>query len=203
MLHAYLLDEDYRAFDNGFFGIHPKEAESMDPQQRILLETVYEALEAAGHSIHELMGSSTAVYVGQMTDDHEDMLLRDVDSAPQYAATSTSRAIMANRISHFFDWRGPSVSVDTACSSSLVALHQAAATLRSGESKMAIVAGVNLITSPKMFIYESNVDKLPSPSRCICLIMFHSFTCFLHRGDVECGIRQRTGMDGARVLPPS
>ncbi|GAW13549.1 hypothetical protein ANO14919_029360 [Xylariales sp. No.14919] len=166
VLHAYLLDEDYRAFDNAFFGIHPKEAESMDPQQRILLETVYEALEAAGHSIHELMGSSTAVYVGQMTDDHEDMLLRDVDSAPQYAATSTSRAIMANRVSHFFDWHGPSVSVDTACSSSLVALHQATATLRSGESKMAIVAGVNLITSPKMFIYESNLHMLSPSGRC-------------------------------------
>lgn len=70
----------------------------MDPQQRILLETVYEGIESAGYSINKLRGSSTAVYVGQMTADYYDVLLRDVDSVPQYIATGTSRSIMSNRV---------------------------------------------------------------------------------------------------------
>lgn len=70
----------------------------MDPQQRLLLETVYEGIESAGYSLHELRGSSTAVYIGQMTADYFDVLLRDVDSIPQYLATGTSRSIMSNRV---------------------------------------------------------------------------------------------------------
>ncbi|KAI8628964.1 hybrid PKS-NRPS PsoA [Xylariaceae sp. FL1651] len=163
--YSYLLEEDFRVFDHSFFGIHPREAESMDPQQRILLETVYEGLESAGYSMHDLGGSSTAVYVGQMTNDYYDLLLRDLDNAPQYAATGTSRAMMANRISHFFDWKGPSAVIDTACSSSLVALHQAVQSLRSGESDMAVVAGVNLILGPEMFLSESNLHMLSPNGR--------------------------------------
>ncbi|KAI1392616.1 hybrid PKS-NRPS PsoA [Hypoxylon trugodes] len=162
---AYLLGEDPRLFDNGFFNINPKEAEAMDPQQRILLETVYEGLESAGCSMNELRGSSTSVFVGQMTDDYYELLLRDLDTAPQYAATGTSRAIMANRISYFFDWKGPSIAIDTACSSSLVALHQAVQTLRSGESQMAVVAGVNLILGPDKFIFESKLHMLSPTGR--------------------------------------
>lgn len=158
MTHSYLLEEDPLVFDNDFFNIHLREAEAMDPQQRILLEVVYEGIESAGYSMFDLQGSSTAVYVGQMSDDYRDLLLRDVDSHPQYLGTGTSRAIMANRVSYFFDWRGPSVTIDTACSSSLVALHQAIQTLRSGESDMAVAAGVNLILGPEMYIFESSVS---------------------------------------------
>lgn len=134
----------------------------MDPQQRILLETVYEGIESAGYSLPALKGSSTSVFVGQMLDDYRDLLYKDVEAHPQYIATgASSRAITANRVSYLFDWRGPSMTIDTACSSSLVALHQAVQSLRSGESDMAVVAGVNLILSPDAFIFESSVRYTP------------------------------------------
>ncbi|KAF2098822.1 polyketide synthase [Rhizodiscina lignyota] len=165
VLHSYLLTEDHRVFDNNFFKIHPKEAESMDPQQRMLLETVYEGMDAAGYSIQELQGTQTAVFVGQMTQDYSDLLLRDVDSVPQYAATGLSRAILSNRVSYFFDWKGPSTTIDTACSSSLVALHHAVQTLRSGESNLAVAAGVNLILGPDPYILESKLHMLSPTGR--------------------------------------
>src|SRR6185295_16984368 len=80
--HAYLLDEDPRVFDRDFFGINPKEAEAMDPQQRILLETVYEGLESAGYSIQQLRGSATAVFVGCMSFDYQFVAIRGIDSLP-------------------------------------------------------------------------------------------------------------------------
>ncbi|KAL7940875.1 polyketide synthase [Trichoderma barbatum] len=163
--HSYLLDEDFREFDHNFFNIHPKEAESMDPQQRMLLEIVYECIEAAGYSIQEMKGSQTAIFVGQMTQDYSDLLLRDIDSAPQYAATGISRAILANRVSYFFDWKGPSSTIDTACSSSLVALHHAVQTLRNGEATLAVTAGVNLILSPDPYILESKLHMLSPTGR--------------------------------------
>ncbi|RYP78583.1 hypothetical protein DL770_006878 [Monosporascus sp. CRB-9-2] len=138
--HSYLLDEDYRVFDNAFFNVHPREAESMDPQQRILLEAVYECIDSAGYSMSGLRGSSTGIFVGQMSDDYRDMLMRDVENHSQYQGSGTSRAMTANRVSYFFDWKGPSMNIDTACSSSLVALYQAIQTLRSGESQMAVAA---------------------------------------------------------------
>ncbi|KAK0618512.1 hypothetical protein B0T17DRAFT_592263 [Bombardia bombarda] len=163
---SYLCDEDLRAFDHEFFGIHAGDAEAMDPQQRILLEVVYEAIEAAGYSMEGLKGSQTGVFVGQMTDDYRDVLYRDVDNVPRYAATGISRAITANRVSYVFDWHGPSVNMDTACSSSLVALHQAVQALRNGESTLAVAAGVNLILGPEMFIMESKLHMLSPTGRC-------------------------------------
>lgn len=160
MSHSYVLEEDPGQFDHGFFNLHPKEAESMDPQQRILLEIVYEGIESAGYSISELRGSSTGVFVGQMTDDYYDLLNRDVQCSPQYTATGVTRSIVANRVSYFFDWRGPSVNIDTACSSSLVALHLAVQALRSGETQLAVAAGVNLILGPEKYIYESQVSQI-------------------------------------------
>lgn len=142
---SYLLTEDHRLFDAQFFKIKPVEAHSIDPQQRMLLETVYESIEAAGLTIEQLQGSDTAVYVGLMCEEYSGLQLRDLDSLPTYFATATARSIMSNRISYFFDWHGPCMTIDTACSSSLVAVHQAVQTLRSGDSKMAVVAGSNLI----------------------------------------------------------
>jgi acyl transferase domain-containing protein len=206
--HSYLLEEDPLVFDNDFFNIHLREAEAMDPQQRILLETVYEGIETAGYSMSDLKGSSTAVFLGQMSDDYRDLLLRDVDSHPQYLGTGTSRAIMANRVSYFFDWRGPSVTIDTACSSSLVALHQAIQTLRSGESDMAVAAGVNLILGPEMYIFESSVSFLSfsvlfiSYWRANDLTSFCSFICFLLRVAPACGTLAPTAMAEAKGSPP-
>lgn len=128
---SYLLEEDPRLFDASFFSIKPVEANVMDPQQRFLLETVYEALEPGGMSIQGLGGSQTAVYVGQMWADYDVHMLRDVDALPTYMGTGTARSILSNRLSHFFDWHGPSVTLDTACSSSLVAVYDAVSALRS------------------------------------------------------------------------
>ncbi|KAK0748473.1 hypothetical protein B0T21DRAFT_420395 [Apiosordaria backusii] len=207
---AYFLEEDFRLFDNGFFGIRKEEAESMDPQQRILLEVVYESLEAAGYSISHLKGSLTGVYVGQLNGDFYDVVLRNVDSAPQYAATGTARSIMSNRVSYFFDWNGPSITVDTACSSSLVALHLAVQALRGGESKMAIAAGVNLLLGPEQFIFESNLGMLSPNGRCamwdasadgyargdgVAAVLLKPLSAALKDGDhIECIIRQ-TGVN--------
>lgn len=146
--HAYLLDQDVRDFDAGFFNISRKEADSMDPQQRLLMETVYEALESGGHTIMSLRGTDTAVYVGVMGNDYECLLMRDVDNIPTYTATGTSRAILSNRISYFFDWHGPSLTIDTACSSSLIAVHQGVQALRTTESRVAVACGTTMILGP-------------------------------------------------------
>lgn len=145
---SYFLNEDPASFDNGFFNIQPGEAEAIDPQQRLLMETVYDSLCAAGQTIEGLRGSPTAVYVGLMCDDWSGVISNDLEVFPQYGATGMARSIMSNRISYFFDWHGPSMTIDTACSSSLVAVHQAVQTLRSGESQVAIAAGANLILTP-------------------------------------------------------
>nr|ALQ32968.1 putative polyketide synthase [Fusarium sp. NRRL 25184] len=163
--HAYLLDQDPRAFDRDFFGISPKEAQSMDPQQRMLLETVYEGIESAGYSMQQLRGSNTAVFVGVMFLDYQLISARGLDSLPQYHATGVAMSILANRLSYFYDWKGPSVGIDTACSSSLVALHYAVQTLRSGEAKMAVAAGSNLILVPDLFVSESSLNMLSPNGR--------------------------------------
>ncbi|KAI0966351.1 thiolase-like protein [Xylaria arbuscula] len=160
---AYLLEDDPLVFDNDFFNISAREAAAMDPQQRAILEVVYEAIESAGYSISKLSGSSTGVFVGQMSDDYRDLILRDVDCHSLYAGTGIARSILANRVSYAFDWKGPSINVDTACSYSLVALHQAVQSLRNGECEMAVVAGVNLVFSPELFSFLSSLRML-SPS---------------------------------------
>ena len=162
---SYLLSEDPRLFDASFFNINPLEADGLDPQQRILLETVYEALESAGYPINQIQGSLTSVFVGLMTGDFGDIQVRDLETLPTYNATGTARSFLSNRISYFFDLKGPSMTIDTACSSSLVALHQAVQSLRNGDSKMAIVAGANLILDPMMYVAESTLHMLSPDSR--------------------------------------
>jgi acyl transferase domain-containing protein len=164
---AYLLGGHgaHRQFDATFFGISPAEASVMDPQARLLLETVYEALEAAGQTIEGLQGSNTAVYAGQMVADYEQVLVRDTDSMGTYHATGTSRALLSNRVSYFFDWHGPSMTIDTACSSSLVAVHEAVQVLRSGQSRVAVAAGANLIFDPHCFAAESTLGMLSPNGR--------------------------------------
>lgn len=163
--HAYLLDDNLAHFDAQFFGVKPVEANSVDPQQRILLETVYEGLERAGIPLEKLQRSQTAVYVGVMSADYTELLARDIDAFPTYFASGTARSILANRISYFFDWRGPSMTIDTACSSSLFALHLAVQSLRAGESPTAVVAGANLVLAPDQFVAESKLNMLSPDGR--------------------------------------
>ena len=162
---AYTLEEDVRAFDASFFGINAKEAEAIDPQHRILLETVYEAMEAGGFSIEGMQASDTAVYVGVMTGDYQELLLRSPQTMPKYFATGTAASILSNRISYFFDWKGPSVTMNTACSSSLVAVHHAVQSLRSKESRMAVAGGSNLILNPEFMMGECNLHMLSPDGR--------------------------------------
>ncbi|KAH7322436.1 putative hybrid NRPS/PKS enzyme [Stachybotrys elegans] len=163
--HAYLIQEDIRLFDSAFFNISPNEADSIDPQQRLLLETVYEALEAGGHTVESLRGSDTAVYVGTMGVDYNDTLLRDVGTIPTYFATGTNRAIISNRVSYFFDWHGPSMTIDTACSSSLIAVHQGVQALRTGDARVAVACGTQVILGPEVFIFESKMKMLSPTGR--------------------------------------
>jgi len=165
VLNAYLLSEDTRNFDTQFFGIPKSEAEGIDPQQRMLLEVVFEALEKSGHQIEELQGSATAVYVGVMCNDYAHITYHDLESLPKYAATGTALSILSNRISYYFNWTGPSMTIDTACSSSLIATHQAVQSLRRGESNLAVAAGANLIFGPTNFVAESNVQMLSPTGR--------------------------------------
>lgn len=104
---GYFLDEDVRLFDNAFFGINNLEATYMDPQQRKLLEVVFECLENAGVSLEDISGTNTGVYVGNFTVDYQVMQMRDPDYLHRYSATGLGTAIMANRISHVFNLCGP------------------------------------------------------------------------------------------------
>ncbi|KAI2322177.1 hypothetical protein LOZ01_004717 [Ophidiomyces ophidiicola] len=162
---SYFLAEDPRPFDAPFFNISALEAQSIDPQQRQLLETVFESIEAAGLRMDELRGSFTGIFCGVMSGDWGDLVSADYKSIPRYLATGVARSNLANRISYFFDWHGPSVAVDTACSSSLVALHQAVSALQRNECSVAIAAGTNLLLSPGLFITTTKFQMLSPTGR--------------------------------------
>ncbi|GFG26862.1 lovastatin nonaketide synthase [Aspergillus udagawae] len=162
---SYFLSEDIRMFDASFFNISASEAEAIDPQQRLLLETVYESLERAGQQIDALRGSSTGVFCGVMMADWATRVEIDDQAYPRYTITGLARTNIANRISYFFDWHGPSLVVDTACSSSLVALHQAVTALRQGECSTAVVAGTNLLLHPNVFVSASKLQMLSPTGR--------------------------------------
>lgn len=136
---ANFIKEDIAGFDPTFFSISPSEAESMDPQQRLLLETTFHALENAGISLKEASatGAKTSVHVGSFMRDYDIMLARDPEMLSKYKSTGNGFSLLANRISWFYNFRGPSISLDTACSSSLTALHLACQSLRMGETNMA------------------------------------------------------------------
>lgn len=138
----------------------------MDPSQRLMLEVVYEAFESGGLTLDDVAGSNTCVYAAQWTCDYRDMMARDLQNAPTYAATGTGTTLLSNRISWFFDLRGPSLTINTACSSSMVALHQACESLRRGESDMALVASANVALCSDMFTYLGKQNFLSSSGKC-------------------------------------
>ncbi|MDO5669314.1 MAG: alpha/beta fold hydrolase [Corynebacterium sp.] len=139
---------DLASFDAEFFGLSPLEAANMDPQQRIMLEVSWEALENAHIAPNTLRGESVGVYIGSSNNDYGMLITADPAEAHPYALTGTASSIIPNRISYAFDFRGPSVSVDTACSSSLVAVHHAVRALREGDADVALAGGVNILASP-------------------------------------------------------
>ena len=153
-------------FDATFFGISRREAEHMDPQQRLLLELTWEALENGGQIPAKLAGANCAVYIGAAGTDYAQRRIDDPSSIDAYSMTGGTLSIVSNRISYWFDFRGPSVSVDTACSSSLVAVHQACQSIWSGESDMAITGGINMLMHPFGFVGFSKASMLSPNGRC-------------------------------------
>lgn len=159
------LTQDLAAFDAPFFGLTEKEAISMDPQQRLLLECTFEALENAGIPKHSIVGKDVGVFIGGSFPEYESHLFRDSDTIPMHQATGCAIAMQSNRLSHFFDLRGPSFTSDTACSSSMVAIHQACQSLRVGESSAAIVGAAHLNMLPEFFISFSTCRLLSDSGR--------------------------------------
>jgi 3-oxoacyl-(acyl-carrier-protein) synthase len=153
-------------FDAAFFKISPREAALMDPQQRIMLELSWSCLEDAGYAPATLRGSSTAVYVGVCNYDYKEMLEKLVHPIEGHISTGTYTALIPNRISYEFDFRGTSVPVDTACSSSLVALHEAVHALRRGDCENALVGGISILCSPTYFIAFSKLGMLSPNGQC-------------------------------------
>lgn len=161
---GFLERIDY--FDAHFFRVSPREAPHLDPQQRMLMEVTWEALEDAGQVPGNLAGTSTGVFIGIMGSDYADTPMNDPLLVNFYTVTGHSRGIAANRLSHFFDFRGPSMSVDTACSSSLVATNLACRSLWSGESTLALAGGANVILSPEGTIWYAKAGLLAHDGRC-------------------------------------
>ncbi|KAI9648917.1 hypothetical protein NHQ30_001483 [Ciborinia camelliae] len=162
---GHFLQDDIAAFDAPFFSISPAEAATMDPQQRVLLETAYHALENAGIPLDKISGSRTSVFTGCFTDDYKMMFASDPEQFSQYGMTGVSASILANRLSWFFNLLGTSTSVDAACASSLLGIDLACQSLLSGDSAMSLVAGCNLILSPATTLLLDNQNLLSKHGR--------------------------------------
>ncbi|SEC89247.1 mycolic acid condensase [Amycolatopsis tolypomycina] len=157
--------DDVAGFDAEHFGITPREAATMDPQQRMLLEVTWAALEHAGVAPSSLRGSRTGVFTGIATHDYGHLTM--TGGAPDlWTATGAAGSIAANRLSYVYDLRGPSVAVDTACSSSLVAVHHAVRALRDGDADLALAAGVNLMLLPGPTAAFAAAGLLAADGRC-------------------------------------
>ncbi|KAK7994631.1 polyketide synthase [Apiospora marii] len=149
---GYFISQDLEMFDPGFFDMTKKEAETMDPTQRLMLECTYEAIENAGIPKEAITGKRVGVFIGGPDNEHRMGNLRDLDDAPMYDPTGAQGAFLAGRIAYFFNLRGPTFTVDTACSSSMHALHMAVQSIRNGESEQAIVGASHLITQPDVWV---------------------------------------------------
>jgi len=163
-LGGYIDDVD--KFDADFFNISPREAQDMDPQQRILLELTWELFERCGIPQTVFSGSNTGVYIGNYNSDYARLLLQNYDYINSFTGTGTSGSICANRISYRFNLRGPSISIDTACSSSLTAIHLAVQALRLYQADLAIAGGVNIILTPTGHISASQSQMLSPDGHC-------------------------------------
>jgi len=159
------LSEDPGLFDAPFFNITEREAISMDPQHRLVLECTYEALENAGIPKHKLIGKNVGVYAGGSFTDYELNNLRDLDTQPMHQSTGNAPSLLSNRVSYYFDFRGPSHTVETACSSSLTALHIAMKSLHVGDSSMVVLASSHLNLLPDHFVSMGSNGLLSSDGR--------------------------------------
>src|SRR6201993_920828 len=165
---AGMLVEDPKEFDAAFFGIPPREAAILDPQQRLLMQCTWEAFEDAGEPPSHHAGARTGVFMGGFMMDHltlnSDLQVRH--QITTHFATAGTLTMLSNRLSYVFDLRGPSVSIDTACSSSLVALHQACQSIWANESDAALAGGVNVLLSPATQVTMAKGRFLSRTGKC-------------------------------------
>ncbi|XP_066056968.1 fatty acid synthase [Chamaea fasciata] len=158
--------KDISKFDASFFGVHPKQANTMDPQLRLLLEVSYEAILDGGINPGTLRGTDTGVWVGASGSEAAEALSQDPEELLGYSMTGCQRAMLANRVSYFFDLKGPSLTVDTACSSSLIALENAYKAIRGGRCSAALVGGVNLLLKPNTSVQFMKLGMLSPDGAC-------------------------------------
>jgi acyl-CoA synthetase (AMP-forming)/AMP-acid ligase II/3-oxoacyl-(acyl-carrier-protein) synthase/acyl carrier protein len=156
-------------FDPSFFGISPKEAACMDPQQRLLLEVCWEALEHAGYAPEKLRGSDSGIFIGQGTDDYQQIIRNNTDETyfeDAFTSLGIERSIAAGRIAYLLDFHGPVLQLDTACSSSLLGVHLACKSLLQEECSLALAGGVNLMLTPETTIRLCRMKALSPSDRC-------------------------------------
>ncbi|MEA5581854.1 SDR family NAD(P)-dependent oxidoreductase [Nodularia harveyana UHCC-0300] len=158
--------EQIDQFDAQFFNIAPREATSVDPQHRLLLETTWEALEDGGQNPEALTGTPTGVFMGISTFDYDKIRFQNPVNLDGYAGTGTALSLAANRISYALNFTGPSMAIDTACSSSLVAVHLACQSLQQGESTLAVAGGANIIATPWVSVSFSKGGFMAPDGRC-------------------------------------
>ncbi|KAG7277018.1 hypothetical protein CRUP_001644 [Coryphaenoides rupestris] len=158
--------KDISRFDAAFFGVHPKQAHTMDPQLRLMLEVSYEAIVDGGLSPVALRGTRTGVYIGVSGSEAGEAFSRDPEELLGYSMTGCQRAMFANRLSYFFDFNGPSTAIDTACSSSLLALENAFQAIRHGHCDSALVGGVNLLLKPNTSVQFMKLGMLSPEGTC-------------------------------------
>ncbi|XP_056432573.1 fatty acid synthase [Gadus chalcogrammus] len=158
--------KDISRFDAAFFGVHPKQAHTMDPQLRLMLEVSYEAIVDGGLNPTDLRGSRTGVYIGVSGSEAGEAFSRDPEELLGYSMTGCQRAMFANRLSYFFDFNGPSTAIDTACSSSLLALENAFQAIRHGHCDHALVGGVNLLLKPNTSVQFMKLGMLSPGGSC-------------------------------------
>ncbi len=160
------LLEDVATFDADFFGVSPREADSLDPQHRLLLQASWTALEDAGLRPAELKGSSTAVFVGIGPNEYGEYRGHGLEEGEAYDVTGSQTSFAAGRVAYHLGLQGPAISVDTACSSSLVAIHLAGEALRSGRCDVALAAGVQVLASPRSFVLLSRTRAVSPDGLC-------------------------------------
>ncbi|KAK1842828.1 polyketide synthase [Colletotrichum chrysophilum] len=163
---AYFLPDDIYAFDAPFFNITAEEAVSMDPQIRVLLECAFEAAESAGLPLDRLSGSKTGVFSAQEEAEYGQQMIEDLPTSTKYCITGNAGCMVSNRLSYFFNLRGPNISLDSACSSSGYAVHMACQSLRAGECETAFVGASSLMVNHHTMSQLDTLGALSSDVKC-------------------------------------
>lgn len=157
---------DFDKFDADFFNISHREANLMDPQQRLFLEVVWKTIEDAGYDPFSFSKEKIGIFVGGEFNEYESLITQNGRTHHGFTATGNSHSMLANRVSYFLNWTGPSEFINTACSSSLVAVHRAVTSIQNGECKIALAGGVCLMLNPDTFVFTSQLGVLSPEGRC-------------------------------------